>query len=436
MTSLRKRPATRLALILCLVSALAACAAKPERTLPADASGLSPWGTLAQDAQGLFFSRHPGYTAILRNRLEDYQRRHPGKPIEQRALLISGGGLRGQYGAGVLAGWSESGRRPVFDIVTGVSVGALMAPFVFLGSDYDQLLLQSASDAIDVFKSRRARPQPLRSGSPYVGREFARLLEERLTPALIDAVAREYLQGRRLFVGSTNLDGRSFAIWDLGMIAASDRPNRYQVFRRAILASASVPLLFPPVMFDLHTEQGSFQQMHIDGGIIHNVFLADYDTDWMQVMEQLSLQFDAFASDIYVIHNGHLTPGPRQPPIKNSMFPVLGAALKSLFTQNAENGIYKLWLMAMIHGARFHLVSVPPQLSLTGNMISVDTAETAFLRDQGMARGRTGTPWHTQLPPTNYDQLQELIGGEPLENAFQRSFYQQHLRSSDRLKAR
>lgn len=422
-------PAHRLLGVLSLVvlaTLLSACSTALPRTLPLESTRELPWGVVKRGDQHKFESASPGYDAILRARTERQQQASEG-PIPLRMLAISGGGIKGNYGTGVLVGWSESGKRPEFDVVTGVSVGALMSPFVFLGSEYDEELRASAAEAVTILGAKESRPKLFRTGSPYVGEQFTALAERWFNSELIEAVAEQYRQGRRLFIGTTNLDGREFAIWDLGMIAASDRVDKESVFRKALVASASFPLLFPPVMFDVDTPGGKAEQMHVDGGVKQNVFMADYDGNWGRVLEEMGLDYSNFCFDVYALHNGYLRIHPLQPAVENKMIPFVGAALGAMATSNSEGGIYNLWLLSMIVGARFNLVSIPPDIQYAQSMSDVDPDETKKLYEVGLARGRSGSPWQSLHPPSDQDQLKYLVGGETLGDAFERDFLQQTL---------
>jgi hypothetical protein len=167
---------------------------------------------------------------------------------ELNALTLSGGGGSGAFGAGIVVGWAEAGNRPKFDIVTGISAGALIAPFAFLGPAYDDELKEGFTTVTDanIYK-KRGLLAALLDGSFASNAPLAKLLDEHVTDRMLDEVAREYSKGRRLFVGTTNLDADRAVFWDMGAIAASGRPDRKQLFKEVILASTSIPGIFPPV---------------------------------------------------------------------------------------------------------------------------------------------------------------------------------------------
>ncbi len=190
-----------------------------------------------------------------------------GAQGEKTMLALSGGSDNGAYGAGILKGWTLAGTRPEFSIVTGVSTGALIAPFAFLGQDQDATLerIFTTISAKDVYRGRFPLAIPV-SPSAASTKPLTRLIASVMTDDLIDRIGREHVRGRRLFVGTANLDAQRMVIWNMGAIAASDAAGRYALFRKVLLASSAIPAFFTPVM--IRTEAGGreIQEMHVDGG--------------------------------------------------------------------------------------------------------------------------------------------------------------------------
>jgi hypothetical protein len=185
-------------------------------------------------------------------------------------LALSSGSEGGAYGAGVLAGWTVSGRRPDFAVVTGVSTGALIAPYAFLGPRYDDELKQAYTTvtAADVFEFGG-------SGESFLSTWPLRdTIARRITPELLTAVAAEHRRGRRLFVLTTNVDAQRPVLWNMGAIAAHGGSEALALFRKVLLASASIPGFFPPVMIDVVGKGRQFQEMHVDGGASAPLFVA------------------------------------------------------------------------------------------------------------------------------------------------------------------
>jgi hypothetical protein len=189
-------------------------------------------------------------------------------------LAISGGGSNGAYGAGILVGWTRTGERPEFDIVTGVSTGALTAPFAFLGKDWDRRLTEAyTSDAADKILSRRGLDVFFRPGV-YDTKGLRVLVEKYVDPPLLWAIAMEHSKGRRLLIATTNLDTEQTVIWDMGAIAARGDAAALKLFQDVLVASASIPGVFPPTLIEVEGEGRRLSEMHVDGGVTIPFFVA------------------------------------------------------------------------------------------------------------------------------------------------------------------
>ncbi|MBX9584453.1 MAG: patatin-like phospholipase family protein, partial [Gemmataceae bacterium] len=188
-------------------------------------------------------------------------------------LALSGGGMYGAFGAGLGAGWTETGARPQFDVVTGISVGSLIAVFLFLGPRYDDLL---RDEVVGVSRSDLLRLR-LIATVPFAGALFntapiERRIERAYTPRVLAEVAAAHAAGRRLYVGTTNLDTRRLVVWDMGAIASQGTPEAYALFRRVLLASSSIPGAFPPVRLPVEVNGRRYEELHVDGGVSDEVF--------------------------------------------------------------------------------------------------------------------------------------------------------------------
>src|SRR6202046_2956923 len=189
----------------------------------------------------------------------------PGEPV--RILALSGGGAGGAFGAGALVGLTQSGRRPEFAVVTGVSAGALIAPYAFLGPAWDEQL-------IDIYTTGRAEHllQPrglgaLFASSAYSGTPLKELVDRYATDAVIQAVAREAAEGRLLLVATTEVGTGEPVVWDLGSIAMNGGSGAKALFRDVLVASASIPGMFPPVVIRVQEQEALYDEVHVDGSI-------------------------------------------------------------------------------------------------------------------------------------------------------------------------
>src|SRR5512136_473332 len=198
-----------------------------------------------------------------------------GASTNRYFLAISGGGDDGAFGAGLLVGWTDRGDRPVFDVVTGVSTGSLSAPFAFLGQKYDAQLKEIYTDTTgnDIFVRRPTVLAAIASDAISDSAPLRSMIARYLDQAMVQRIAEEYNKGRLLFILTTNLDQGRPVIWNIGAIASSTNPKARGLIIDVLLASASIPAVFPPVMLDVTVDGVRHQEMHVDGGTIAQAFL-------------------------------------------------------------------------------------------------------------------------------------------------------------------
>jgi predicted acylesterase/phospholipase RssA len=189
-------------------------------------------------------------------------------------LAISGGGGDGAFAAGFLTGWTRSGLRPQFEVVTGVSTGALAAPFAFLGPQYDGVLKAVFTKYGDSDLVIDRGIFGFLGSSRYDTAPLKRLIEQYMTDDVLNAIAREYSKGRRLVVQTTNIDAQRPVIWDLSAIAASQQPDRRDLIVRVLLASSAIPAAFPPVRIRVNVNGRTYDELHVDGGVTAQLFFA------------------------------------------------------------------------------------------------------------------------------------------------------------------
>jgi len=269
-------------------------------------------------------------------------------------LAISGGGDNGAFAAGLLVGWTASKTRPTFKMVTGISAGALIAPFAFLGSDYDNVLQQVSRsvEPRDIFHVRNFIEALLGDGFADAT-PLAHLIAKYVTRDVLSAVAREYSTGRLLFIGTTNLDSGQRVIWNMGAIAASADPHALQLFRRVILASAAIPGVFSPVMIDVAVDGRRYQEMHVDGGVMNQAFLVP-----PRFIEEIDSYRpdDHRKRDIYVIRNGYLS-GEWESVARHTTTVAL-RALDMLIDVQGISDLYRVEVAAGQEHAQFHFAFI------------------------------------------------------------------------------
>jgi predicted acylesterase/phospholipase RssA len=240
--------------------------------------------------------------------IQGLRRAAHGGPVN--ILALSGGGSGGAFGAGALAGMTRGDNRPDFQLVTGVSAGALIAPFAFLGSSWDPALQDAfggeRSDLIHSAKSSFLTRLVFPSGLGNHGRLYE-LVDHFVTPQLVAAVAAETMKGRRLIIATTDLDKRETVLWDMGVIAAHGGAAARQLFRDVLIASASVPGMFPPIIIHVSDGVHSYDELHVDGSVTTPLFITPLVADVVSTsLDQLD------GSNVYVIVNSQLASPPHE----------------------------------------------------------------------------------------------------------------------------
>jgi predicted acylesterase/phospholipase RssA len=305
-------------------------------------------------------------------------------------LALSGGGGSGAFGAGVLNGWSESGARPEFTIVSGVSTGALIAPFAFLGPDYDDRLKQIYTNG----EAQRliGQPNPLGAlfGPGVFGRErLRRLVERHLDDDLIRAIAREDQKGRRLLVVTTNLDAQRAVVWDMGAIAASGEPKAFELFRDVLAASASVPVVFAPQLIDVEADDRVFQEMHADGTLSAPIYTLP-----QAVLFGGKAIRRAVRPALYVIVNGRIDPGFAVVP--DQVEAIAAQSLSTLNRVGTKAVLAETYDAATREGLSFHLSYIDRDHPDSGGT-GFETDAMRQLYDYGYEKARSGAFWVTEL---------------------------------------
>ena len=223
-------------------------------------------------------------------------------------LALSGGGANGAFGAGLLNGWTAAGTRPVFKLVTGISTGALIAPFAFLGSDYDSTLrdFYTTISTKDIYNERSYLAILFDPSSMVDTTPLQTILAKQVNEQVLAEVAQAHQRGRRLFIGTTNMEAGKLVIWDMGAIATSGKPGALELFRKVMLASASIPVAFPAVYIPVVADGKRYEEMHVDGGTATQVFFYGFTLDLHAAAQEAGIQ-GRTPVRLYVVRNGKLT---------------------------------------------------------------------------------------------------------------------------------
>jgi hypothetical protein len=304
-------------------------------------------------------------------------------------LAISGGGDDGAFGTGLLNGWAATGTRPQFQFVTGVSTGAMIAPFAFLGSDYDDAMakMYTTLTPAKVFRERWITAvvfdDAMTDTSP-----LAQVIASYADQKMLSAIAREYHKGRLLLIGTTDLDSERPVIWNIGAIAASGHPGGLELFRKILRASAAVPGVFQPVMIDVELDGKKYQEMHVDGGAVAQLFVYPSSID----ISKSGIRRERHA---YIICNGKLDPN--YSVSKRQTLSVAGRSISTMLTASGKNDVLRVYFLAKRDGIDYNLAYIGSDFTTT----EAGVFEPPYMRalyDYGYRQGANGHPWH-KLPP-------------------------------------
>ena len=394
-------------------TALAGCASTIERNgIPTSAladkarvpglEGVRYWADeVSNDPVGDIRRHTPNMPAIGRDNA-----RIKGRPVVE-SLALSGGGSDGAYGAGVLAGWTERGDRPEFEVVTGVSAGAIIAPFAFLGSKYDPALkviwteYQQSQVVTAQFLPGLFGGSALTDTTPLAG-----LIAKYVDREMLDKISAEYKRGRILMVLTTNLDAQRPVVWNMGEIALDPSPEALALFRKVILASAAIPGAFPPVNIDVVADGKHYEEMHVDGGTTRELFV----TPVQAPLKAFDVLYPVPPiRKIYIVKNGKVVP--EQEVIPQTTFKIAARSIATLIKSQNWSELYRLYRLAVDGGADFNFTSVPDDFNFKTDLI-YDPKYQIALYERGVEVGKSGV-WLKAPPGQTPITVQEMKQAKP-----------------------
>jgi hypothetical protein len=388
----------RAVLVAGLVAWLTGCVTIPRNPVP-------PELTLTATIPGMLdvraFAGRPS-ESMARDFEESLKQESPGDfppgsdgVIRYPHLALSGGGANGAFGAGFLNGWTQTGKRPVFKIVTGVSTGALMAPFAFLGPKYDRALHQfyTTTTAPDVFIAGSPLMALLRRDSLASTAPLEALIARHVNAELLQDVADAHRHGRRLYVGTVDLDSRMFVVWNMGLIATYGTAEAADLFRHVMLASSAIPLVFPPVMFNVEANGKPYDEMHVDGFVGANIFMNAGLFNPTEIYRRAG-RAKAY-EDTFLIHNGQLHPRPKA--TERSMRGIAMRVVETAGRAGMVGDLFREFAFAQRDNANFHWVTIDENVELP-DPILFDPEMMIGLYDAGYRAALAGPVWLTSPP--------------------------------------
>ena len=365
------------------LSLLAACASPPERELSLNAPS---YATLPNGSEPLNPTRpSPLYaevTAVPGDNLVRYLERKSGHALN--ILSLSGGGQNGAFGAGFLKGWRESGRRPPFDIVAGVSTGALLATHALLGTPADDAVLEAMYTQItadDIYEDKGV--MTLLSDSLKDTMPLRAMIAKYVTAETLQRVAMAYDDNRMLFVGTTNIDYGQTWVWNMSSIA---KAGDLALYRNVLLASASFPIVFPPVEIDGH--------LFVDGAARSNLVVPG-----MMGTAKPSPPLHG-PGNLYLIDNGKVT----QPPeaLIRALGDIAAKTVSVMMEQSMQTALTRSYFGTQVLGYTYKMVGIPDDVNIGNDVLAFDPTEMRAAFDAGRALARRADPWMS-TPPNSGD---------------------------------
>ena len=311
-------------------------------------------------------------------------------------LALSGGGSYGAFATGILNGWDAAGTRPTFKLVTGISTGSLVAPFAFLGGKYDQKIgtLYTSINTNNIMK--RVSLWKIITGTPYAADNspLYELMETYIDEEMLREIAKAHSEGRRLYIGTTNLDAQKFVVWNMGAIASSGHPQSLELFRKILLASAAMPVAFPPSMIQVMANGSTYDEMHVDGGVSAEVFFYGDLINIDQANRTLNIDFKPKV-EIYIIRSGQIKHNYKE--VDLNIFSIAGKAVTGLTSTQAVGDLYRIYTITERDGIDYNLISAPEDY-VSRAKEAFDPDDLKRLYDIGYNMAVLGISWE-KYPP-------------------------------------
>ncbi len=330
---------------------------------------------------------------ILQQRFPSAVKAKSGTSPSFDALTLSGGGADGAFGAGILIGWTQHGNRPEFELVVGTSTGAVIAPFAFLGAEYDDILFEIYSQLTQEKVYQSQLLSGILGGSSIADTKYLKLqIKKYITLDLIKKIAIEHKKARSLLVVTTHFDAMRPMIWDIGTIAMKENNAAVEQIREIILASASIPIYFPPVAIELHDKTKPYTELHVDGGLTRNAF--SYPAQ-ISIDEIERIQGLYFNRNIYVIQNGNSRM--QYEPAETDLSSIAARTMLGLLQDKINSDIERIYYLSQRDKLNFNMIEIPDDF-IADKAIEFDSTYINKLLKLGIKLGRNGDFWHKKPP--------------------------------------
>jgi hypothetical protein len=389
------------AMALAVVIVISGCGTLPRNAVPIDRiddaqipgfTDVRAWsGRISEDFQADFIQ------SVRDERLGEFPTDENGIPV-YHGLALSGGGSAGAFGAGFLYGWGKKGTRPDFKLVTGISTGALIAPFAYLGSDFDEELKEvyTTITSENIMQRRNIFAILFKSESLAKTDPLKQLVEQYISEDTLRAVAQRHDRGHRLYIGTTHMDAQRLVVWNMGLIAKRQSPEALDLFRKVMLASVSIPVAFPPVHIEVEIDGKPFDEMHADGGTLTQVFYYMGTLDAAAGRREIyGNQFQPSGGGLYIIRNGQVQPEPVQ--VDRNLAAISSRAIDTMIKAAVVGDLYRIYAFTSRDDIGFNYAGIPEDYEPQTTEL-FDKAEMNRLFQIGYQLGMSGNPWQSTPP--------------------------------------
>jgi predicted patatin/cPLA2 family phospholipase len=338
--------------------------------------------------------------------------RNPNAPPfrEKNVLALSGGGSFGAFSAGVICGWTARGDRPEFDVVTGISTGALIAPFAFLGSKYDDDLkaFYTTLESRDLYRMKPVRG--LFGESLADNSRLAEHVDRVISPELMAELGREHAKGRRLYVGTTAVESKQFVVWDIGEIAMRGGECDRELIKKILLGSAAIPGAFPPQHIQVNVDGQCVTERHADGGVSRAIFIQPPYVP--PEHRSKTPNADMAGTNLYLVVAGKLYSD--MEPVKPLALQMVGKEISAIIYAQTRGDLQRIYTASVMAGMNYHLAAIPPEYPAPTSSMEFKIPALTGMFNEGFRLATSNEPWRRTPPGTGPGEGGNLRAGTNL----------------------
>lgn len=335
--------------------------------------------------------------------------RNPNAPPfkAKNVLSLSGGGSFGAYSAGVICGWTARGDRPEFDVVTGISTGALVSPFAFLGPAYDEQLKQFYTQLTkkDLYRMKPIRGlagESLADNSP-----LANQVDKVLSEQLVAEIAAEHMKGRRLYIGTTAAESKRFVVWDIGAIACKGRPCDRALIKQILLGSSAIPGVFPPQHIQVEVDGVCVTERHVDGGVSQAIFI--HPPYISPVHRSAAPNADLAGTNLYLVVAGKLYADLEK--VKPAALELVGKEISAMIYAQTRGDLQRIYTTSLLTGMNYFQTAIPAEYPAPTSSMAFNEKDLTGMFNEGYRVVVEGTAWRRTPPGVGMGESHNIRTG-------------------------